>query len=156
MAQDPRASEDVEPSFDEHAQHEEVEQQEQHLRQQDREDSDDTESSHRQSAKNENIKNSTAQDADPEQAMARSENDYDFEVKEQDRWLPIANGESLFLPVRSAFHLNPASPTITISSRRRTAAVIRQAMTSWEIPWPKCHISARHRLHHLASASTQM
>ena len=29
--------------------------------------------------------------------MGSRDVDYDFEVKEQDRWLPIANGESPFL-----------------------------------------------------------
>ena len=30
---------------------------------------------------------------------------FDFEVKEQDRWLPIANGESSLLPIYLCLHL---------------------------------------------------
>ena len=30
---------------------------------------------------------------------------FDFEVKEQDRWLPIANGESNILPIYLSLHL---------------------------------------------------
>lgn len=33
------------------------------------------------------------QEGDPNK-MSRDDPPYDFEVKEQDRWLPIANGES--------------------------------------------------------------
>lgn len=38
-------------------------------------------------------------DEQNEEGMSRPEDvGYDFEVKEQDRWLPIANGESMLSP----------------------------------------------------------
>lgn len=81
MSQSPRASEDVEPqsasSPDENEQN----------------DKSDAEST------NKKLQKSTEDPEDRErqtsnQADQKMDDAYDFEVKEQDRWLPIANGES--------------------------------------------------------------
>ena len=41
---------------------------------------------------------------------------YEFEVKEQDRWLPIANGTSISLAVSRAFDLRAVNPTVCTST----------------------------------------
>lgn len=53
--------------------------------------------------------------------MSRPEDvGYDFEVKEQDRWLPIANGESLSVaPCVPASSPCDPCPTLPLCSRRR-------------------------------------
>ncbi len=64
-----------------------------------------------------------AQSPDEEQPMDRNAEEtqaqglgYEFEVKEQDRWLPIANGKSTFLAFSLHFDLRIASPPICTST----------------------------------------
>lgn len=71
----------------------------------------------------------TPDDNEPQQQNDQTEGEmsvrpedvgYDFEVKEQDRWLPIANGECLLLATQAVCStLRPTtSPVLSLSSRR--------------------------------------
>lgn len=92
MSHSPRESEDVEP---------------QHTSSADENDQiDKSESRNQPKTTDDSEERDEPRQADPNQPDGgkMDETGYDFEVKEQDRWLPIANGESL--PIACASHIH--------------------------------------------------
>lgn len=105
MSQSPRESEDVEPappSVDENEQ-------------QDNDQADESEQQN-DSNRNQQQQDEAGNTSGAKPDMSRPEDQiYDFEVKEQDRWLPIANGE--FILSRSLYRTFSWHASIDLSRR---------------------------------------